>query len=520
MSAADIRTPEQLLAYIQYLLDSTPPGQNPWATLRVGLALTLAPVHPPSTRPLLITASVICALDTAVFLAVFAIRLRRRTCWLFDIRQVRAQHYLLPHYSNNWALCLTLFLLALQGLIWSTIIMNGGSVLLDFILWKLMPWMAGGVAICAGEWSLLTTYVLHLITYAPHPPRSSGWPFYTSAAFINAVGILTPLLHIASVTVFSLLSSHNYRSGVEAYKAVDQQLLIAQDAWNGTFDASIITTTIEPVTIPFQMSWNAFSVWFARTFYLYLAWSSLFLVLFVLIAGLYIRALRKTVQDLSKQDRPTTNIATSGVERKTIDPFVRTMKALSWVTVPFVIVCSASVANFAWVAIMSRQVIFDSRINELGSVVPTLIIGAISFPVALVLLRQALLTPSSSGSHPSHHSWHSHPHNPARWTNPLGYSHRHDTNSGGVANEIPFDGLELDYRRKAAAEGEGGASGLDDEELVVEGLEGVRVSRTAVTIVSFPIGTGDGGDERNRSQSSKLGGVVEEVAKDSAEDKW
>ncbi|GAA5914308.1 hypothetical protein JCM5296_005404 [Sporobolomyces johnsonii] len=414
--------------------------------------------------------------------------------------------------------------------------MNGGSVLLDFILWKLMPWCALPpipASLLVAETSkhigwpeellfALESDVLHLITYAPHPPRPSGWPFYTSAVFINAVGILTPLVHIASVTAFSLLSSHNYRSGIKAYKAVDHQLLIAQNAWNGTFDASIITTTIEPVTIPFQMSWNAFSVWFARTYYLYLAWSSLFLVLFVLIAGLYIRALRKTVQGLYKQDRPKTNIATSGVERKTIDPFVRTMKALSWVTVPFVIVCSASVANFAWVAIMSRQVIFDSKLNELGSVVPTLIIGAISFPVALVLLRQALLTPSSSGSHPSHHSWHSHPHNPARWTNPLGYSLRHDTNGGGVANEIPFDGLELDYRRKAAAEGEGegGASALDDEELVVEGLEGVRVSRTAVTIVSFPIGAGADGDERNRSQSSKLGGVVEEVTKDSAEDKW
>ncbi|GAA5930550.1 hypothetical protein JCM1841_003166 [Sporobolomyces salmonicolor] len=411
-----------------------------------------------------------------------------------------------------------LFLLALQGLIWSTIRMNSGSVLLDFILWKLVPWMAGGVAICAGEWSLLTTYVLHLLTYTPHPPCPTGWPFYTSVTFINSVGILTPLLHIASVTVFSLLSSNNYSAGIQAYKAVDFQLLVAQDAWNGTFDASVITTAVEPRTTSFQLSWNAFSDWFARTFYLYLAWSSLFLVLFVLIVGLYIRVLRKSVQDLYSQDLRTTNIPTDGVERKTIDPLRKTMKALSWVTVPFVIVCSASVANFAWVAIMSRQVIFDSKINEFGSLLPTLIIGGISFLVSLVLLRQALRTPSSSGSHPSHHSWHSprRPPNVARWTNPLGYSHRIDTR-GSVAAEIPFDVLELDLRRKAATEAEG-ASAMDEEELAVEGLEGVRVSRTKVTIVSFPGSTG--GDERNRSQVSNLSGVVGEAAKDIGEKKW
>ncbi|GAA5955273.1 hypothetical protein JCM21900_003029 [Sporobolomyces salmonicolor] len=142
---------------------------------------------------------------------------------------------------------------------------------------------------------------------------------------IASVGILTPLLHTASITVFCLLSSNNYSAGIQAYKAVDSQLLVVQDAWNWTFDA-----------------------WFARTFYLYLAWSSLCLVLFVLMAGLYIRALRKTVQDFYSQDLRTANIPTCGVERKTIDPFRKTMKALSWVTVPFVIVCSASVANFTW----------------------------------------------------------------------------------------------------------------------------------------------------------------------------
>ena len=95
--------------YQQTALKLLPYRTNPWSHFKSRAFDLLNHPAPAAFAPLLITASVLLATSTMLFITGMAVRWRKGTLWFFRVVRVGNEQFVLPHYVCSYVTLMTVF---------------------------------------------------------------------------------------------------------------------------------------------------------------------------------------------------------------------------------------------------------------------------------------------------------------------------------------------------------------------------------------------------------------------------
>ncbi|BGP10739.1 hypothetical protein JCM10049v2_006631 [Rhodotorula toruloides] len=483
---AQVKNEAQLEILLAGSLSLIPAGVNRWGYVREQLADLALTKQPKSATIFLILASALAAIAVLLIALVWTIRWRKGLFWLVRLARIRSgEPYVLFHYAFAWSACASFMLLAFQGYLWEVYQTQHRRPQYDFMLWVVFCWMPGCIAVIVACWTLTTTYILHIKTYA----SSNDFRFYSSSRFVAGVFLTLVIGHIASVIPFAYFCNRYYRLMTTHWLDADALLAYAELQYTSnpsSMSSATVVHDIAPHLFIVMQSVTSLIYWMRRAFIVYSAWSLSLGLLFATIGLVYIRALRRSLNDF-KNKSPTAS-----------DVFSRTLRNVSILTAGFfgfVVIVSA---NAVWVAALAKQVLTSGRVTELSILVPTLTTIAGSLLLAVILLIQSLTAPSVYSASPTRSF-------PSAQKNPYGNLSRHYAQFALAASErfpvfgtgtlaedalpteVPFENLELQAavpQRMRTRSGTGSTAEFGERGGAVEGI--VVSRKQEVTVVSLP----------------------------------
>ncbi|GAA5866217.1 hypothetical protein JCM8547_007206 [Rhodosporidiobolus lusitaniae] len=384
---SSVSSEAELVALLKSLLALVPSTTNPWSALGDRLEETGFPKEPAAAQPLLLTASVLSAVCTLGLSVAFIVRWKRNTLWLCRIVQARSHMYIMWHYSMSWASGLVVLLLSFQGYIWSCWKVAGGDPVPDLLLWITLPWCAGisQVAVCC--WSLATTYLLHLKTYTAQTRRE--WPWFTSARFVNPAFFFLCIVDFAAIVPLAVTASNHYKQLLGHKSDIHTLLESAAASWTGTTDTGVVGE-LAPLIMGLLDQQNLAASWFQYTSGVCAAFAVALELLFLLIAVLYLVALRRSLKNLS------------GSLGKGVDAFARTLHGLVRITAAFLVLMTLLAINAVWVTVLAKDVLTHPLTRMLAAVLPIYCVVVSAIPASVLIVYQAATTypsfPSSAST--------------------------------------------------------------------------------------------------------------------------
>ncbi|BGP27038.1 hypothetical protein Rt10032_c12g4931 [Rhodotorula toruloides] len=482
---AGVKSETQLEILLARWLTLIPANVNPWGYMREQVANLALAKQPKSATIFLILASALAAIAVLLVALVWTIRWRKGSFWLVRLAHTRSgEPYILFHYALAWSACASCMLLAFQGYLWEVYQTQHRRPQPDFMLWVVFCWLPGVVAVIVACWTLTTTYILHIKTYA----SSNG--FCTSSRFVAGVFLSLIIGHTTSIIPFAYYCNLYYRLMTTHW--LDADSLLAYADLQYTSDPSSVSSAtvvhdIAPHLSIVVQSVTSLVYWMRRAFIVFSVWALSLGLLFGTIGLAYIRALRKSLNEFENKS-PTAS-----------DVFSRTLRNVSVLTAGFfgfVVIVSV---NAVWVAALAKQVLTSGRVTELSILVPTLATVAGSLLLAVILLIQSLTAPSVYSSSQTRSF-------PSTQKNLYGNLSRHYTQfalaaserlpvfgTGSLAEdalptELPFENLELQAsapHRMRTRSGTGSTAEL--AQMGGGAVEGITVNRKQeVTVVSLP----------------------------------
>ncbi|GAA5899746.1 uncharacterized protein JCM6883_005976 [Sporobolomyces salmoneus] len=384
MASLNPESAEALAALLQSYAVKVPPDANPYMVLRQELANLISYKPPKSANPLLIVGSVLLAIVSTIFIAGFIVRARRGTLWSWRIVRVGREKYLLGSLVFNKAGFDAITSITLQVFVWLVYRANQGEIVQHRILALILPWLPGGIAACLAAWTLTTTYILHLRTYASESARV---PWYSSALAVNSVGIAVPVILLGSTLPLTILASTNYDEGMSNYFQFDSILAQAQRSWKkrDDLDSKVLDDASSALFLAL-VDFRDAAKWFKRTYWCLTAWCSAFTVVFFLVGALYSRALSKVIAELKS------------VEGVGFKAFTKTRRWLLHISSMFVITMAAVAIHSAWISVYSDSMFTNGLLSELAVILPVFTIAILGLPVSILLLLHAWQTPTSASS--------------------------------------------------------------------------------------------------------------------------
>ncbi|GAA6009072.1 hypothetical protein JCM11491_005737 [Sporobolomyces phaffii] len=196
-------------------------------------------------------------------------------------------------------------------------------------------------------------------------------PWYTSAKFVNSAGILLPIAVLATLLPYGILASNNLQASRDDSASLYEVLERGAATWTPG-------STVDPV----QLHLTASLVYdvkhkmlrFQQTYEIFFAilagWCGLLGITFVVVASLYLRDLKHSIQGMRV----------------------------------------ALAVNVSWIAATLRKILADGKTNAVAIIIPLFTVAALSIPVSIIVLHNAITTPSaraqssSSGRSDSRHS--------------------------------------------------------------------------------------------------------------------
>ncbi|GAA5942737.1 uncharacterized protein JCM15063_000879 [Sporobolomyces koalae] len=361
-------------------LEVLPTTTNPWEYFESQAIIIMARQAPAIFSPLLICASVLLGTTTVLFIAGVVIRWRKGTFWIFRTVRVGHERFVLPHYICSYVLLITIFNLCLQFFLWIIWFRNErGFQPKNHFLANSLPWIPGVLAVCVAVWSLTTTWVLHLRAYA-----FGRRPWYTTAIVVNSIGVLLPTLALATLLPFGLLASAQLEIVQNASNRLYKTLKANGINW---FPGAAIESTQLSITsqlvIVVRQSLSSFGNKYEVFFSVLAGWCGLLGLMFVLVSSLYLRDLKVSIGEMRGRTK-------TGVET-----FARTYRWLVFVTVGLGISMVALAINTSWIAATLRSILGSGTVNAIAIIVPLFTVAILGLPVSVIILHNAITTPSA-----------------------------------------------------------------------------------------------------------------------------
>ncbi|GAA5954176.1 hypothetical protein JCM3765_005312 [Sporobolomyces pararoseus] len=394
MSLAEARSVEDIEKVLQGALKVIPKSVNPWTLFESRAIVILNHAPPEAFSPLLMTASVLLVSATILYLAGMFVRWRKGTLWFFRIVRIGEERFVLPHYICTYVTLITVFNICLQSflwIVWFRAVKHKQAK--NHFLANSLPWIPGVLAVCLAVWSLMTTWVLHVRAY-----RDGQRPWYTSARFVNSVGGFLPALVLVTLLPYGIIASNNLQARMEASGKLYE--LLESEAKNWTpgsiVDPSQLHLTsvlVHDVARKMLAFGNNYEIFFS----ILAGWCGFLGLSFVAVASLYLRDLKRSIKGM--QGRTKTGVET----------FSKTYRWLVLVSVGLGTSMIALSINTSWIAATLKKILADGTTNAIAIIIPLFTVAVLGIPVSLVILHNALSTPSarshapspSSQSHPS-----------------------------------------------------------------------------------------------------------------------
>ncbi|GAA6006308.1 hypothetical protein JCM10207_000599 [Rhodosporidiobolus poonsookiae] len=386
-----ITSEEQVQALLYGLVASLPADQNPYAAITAFLPAGLINYSTPSLKPILLTSSVVAALDILVYIAVWIVRWRRGTYWLFRIARAGGQPYLLFHLSHAWTLLATVMLVVMEGYIWVLYRTVEGALLDNMMLWITLAWLPGVVAQTVTTWTLATMYLVHRQTYSTGQRSRTSWIY--SRCTVPVLFCTSMVAYIVSICYFSVVCNRSYTEMVANYNYLTTILAQASAAWSGQVDYSSLDGVASLLFVLVNQAPGLVQS-YNRVFFIHGAFAIAVELILVVVACAYVVSLRRSLREF--KGSPTA-LAT----------FSRALRSLMITSVGFVVVTTIIAVDAIWAAAVFTAVFDGGTIAVMAAIVPTLTLVLGCLGVALILLYQTFLsppTPSPSGSTSGHGS--------------------------------------------------------------------------------------------------------------------
>ncbi|GAA5848968.1 hypothetical protein JCM3766R1_006608 [Sporobolomyces carnicolor] len=389
MSIKDARSAEDVEKLLQTALKLLPYRTNPWSHFKSRAFDLLNHPAPAAFAPLLITASVLLATSTMLFITGMAVRWRKGTLWFFRVVRVGNEQFVLPHYvcsisaRTTCAACSTAGLQSFLWIVWYRTVKHVEAK--NHFLANSLPWLPGVLSVCLAVWSLTTTWVLHVRAYR-HGPQ----PWYASARFVNSFGIVLPSLVLCTLLPYGIMASNN----LQALRDCSAELLdvLESEARNWYPGASIDPSQLHlasVLAIKVARTESRFATTYELFFSILAGWCGFLGLAFVGIASLYLRDLKRSIRCMKGRTR-------TGVET-----FAKTYRWLVMVTIGLGTSMIALAINVSWIAATLRKILASGTTNAIAIIVPLFTVAVLGIPVSLVILHNAISTPSARSQSPS-----------------------------------------------------------------------------------------------------------------------
>jgi hypothetical protein len=146
--------------------------------------------------------------------------------------------------------------------------------------------------------------VLHIRAY-----RDGHRPWYTSAIFVNSLGVFLPALVLSTLIPYGVIASNNLQSGVEATAKLYEVLQREASAWTpgSVVDPSQLHLTSLLVFDVAEKMWR-FQTNYELFFSILAGWCGFLGISFVSVASLYLRDLKRSIKGM--QGRTKTGVET------------------------------------------------------------------------------------------------------------------------------------------------------------------------------------------------------------------
>ncbi|GAA6063510.1 hypothetical protein JCM10212_004723 [Sporobolomyces blumeae] len=340
--------------------------------------LAINPEQPSSAKPLL---------SVAGALAGVVVRWWKGSFWIVRIVLFHDEKYILFNYTIAWAIGLVFLLVGLEGHIWRMWTSESGAILDDLVLWVLLPWTAGVVQVSTSTWSLATTYILHLRTYTAR--GRTKWPFYMEPRFVNFCGFAIPVLHLAVLLPVAIHADHFYREILVEYRKI-VAILASAEADPANAVVELVAVQLAPHVVPLVHSFALLKTWFRASFIVYAIFAGALEAVFLFVAILYLKALRRSLRDFS-------STTSTGYE-----VFVRTIRGLTQISTAFATLMTLLTLNAIWISVLSPESFTNGLIRELSSVLPIYTVILSSLAAAILVLHQTFyISPTYQPPSPS-----------------------------------------------------------------------------------------------------------------------
>ncbi|GAA5847701.1 hypothetical protein JCM3766R1_000735 [Sporobolomyces carnicolor] len=163
----------------------------------------------------------VLGLVAGLALASLAIRLYRQNCWIF--RYDSRLRLIKPHGAVSWTIFSLFSIALLEVLVSRYIDLWNGKPRLDTGYWIFTAWASVWVAGSIAIWSIAASLLLHL--------AASGEKVRNAALFVNAAGIITPLVVISIAVPLGVIGGNEYRSILLDYGTICRALAVSAESW-------------------------------------------------------------------------------------------------------------------------------------------------------------------------------------------------------------------------------------------------------------------------------------------------
>ncbi|GAA5880892.1 hypothetical protein JCM16303_005165 [Sporobolomyces ruberrimus] len=383
----NVHSPRDIENPLQGALLLMPRSMNPWIEFEKRAIVLLDHKSPAAFSPLLIVASCLLAIATILYGAGLIVRWRKGTLWFFRVVRVGNESFVLPHYVCTYSGLMICFSICLQSFLWVAWVRHVKHIdTKHHFLADSLPWLPGVLGVCLAVWSLTTTWVLHIRAY-----RTESRPWYTSAKFVNSIGIVLPAFVLATLLPTGIIASGNLQAGTRASKQLYTLFEAEAATWTpaAVIDpaqlrrTSILVYDVAHKMLSFQYMYEIF-------FSILAGWCGALGLAFVTIASLYLRDLRSSIREMQGRTR-------TGVET-----FARTFRWLVLVTIGLGTSMIALAANVSWIAATLKKILSDGTTSAISIITPLQVLDYQSFtvavlgvPVSITILHNALTTPSA-----------------------------------------------------------------------------------------------------------------------------
>ena len=214
--------------------------------------------------------------------------------------------------------------------------------------------------------------------------RDGQRPFYTSARFVNSIGVALPTLVLATLLPYGIIASNNLQARMEASGKLYELLESEAKAWthDSVVDASQLHRTsilVHDVARKMLAFGNNYEIFFS----ILAGWCGFLGLSFVAVASLYLRDLKRSIKRM--QGRTKTGVETFSKTYRwlvlvsvglgtSMSAFPSPIARISELTL-FGSLVALSV-NTSWIAATVKKILADGTSKYIAIIIPLSVVCA------------------------------------------------------------------------------------------------------------------------------------------------